>query len=303
MQAIHAVTIGVCASLVGCVSLSPPGVRSIDDAIVYQPAKHYAEAIHPADFVPEDAFFEADDGVALHGWYCPVASPESIILFAHGNAGNVADRWMVARQLNQHCNASVLLFDYRGYGRSEGTPSEPGLLRDARAARAWLSQRAGVPASDIVLYGQSLGGGVMVDLAANDGARALVLESTFTSLPDVAHDALPLLPTRLLMRNRFDSLKKIQRFHGPTWIAHGDADRVIDIEHGRKLYAAANEPKQFVAVPGQGHNWVPNGMHLAQLRRFLESAGKAAGDPLGEIDASAATSKSGWSPHPPSPST
>jgi fermentation-respiration switch protein FrsA (DUF1100 family) len=147
----------------------------------------------------------------------------------------------VLRLYRDRLNASVLVFDYRGYGKSEGTPSEAGLLADARAARRWLAARTGVAERDIVVVGKSLGGGVAVDLAAKDGARALILESTFPSLPEVAAHHVPWLPTHWLMNTRLNSVAQIGNYHGPLLQSHGDADRTIPYEMGRKLFDAANE--------------------------------------------------------------
>lgn len=127
-------------------------------------------------------------------------------------------------------------------------------MLDARAARRWLADRTDINETDIVLWGESLGGGVMVDLASLDGARGLVLERTFTSLPEVGALSFPFLPVRLLMRNRLDSLSKITAYRGPLLICHGDVDSIIPCELGRRLFAAANEPKQFVQLPGIDHN-------------------------------------------------
>jgi fermentation-respiration switch protein FrsA (DUF1100 family) len=165
---------------------------------------------------------------------------------------------------------TVFAFDYRGYGRSEGTPSEQGVLADARAARRWLAEREGVAEQDIVLYGRSLGGGVAVDLAAKDSARALILESTFTSLPAVANDALPLWPG-VIMLNRYNSLAKIGDYHGPLLMSHGDADEVIPIAQGERLFAAANEPKRFVRIAEADHNWSPPKYYVEQLDQFFLS--------------------------------
>ena len=156
--------------------------------------------------------------------------------------------------LQRRTGASVLIFDYRGYGRSEGKPSEEGVLADARAARAWLAAREKIPEALVVLMGESLGGAVAVDLAARDGARALVLESSFSSLPDVAAYHYPFLPVSWAMRTRFDSLSKIGNYHGPLLQAHGEADTIVPIQFGRRLFEAANQPKQFLLVPGHDHN-------------------------------------------------
>lgn len=198
--------------------------------------------------------FQAADGTRLHGWFFPCPKARAVVLFACGNGGNISYR---ADRLAYFCrrhHAALFAFDYRGYGLSEGHPDEPGVLMDARAARAWLAKRSNVPERHIVLMGESLGGGVMVDLASRDGARGLILERTFTSLPDVGAIHFPFIPVRLLMRSRLDSLAKIGGYHGPLLICHSDTDEIIPFEMGRRLFDAANEPKRFVAFKGVGHN-------------------------------------------------
>jgi fermentation-respiration switch protein FrsA (DUF1100 family) len=148
----------------------------------------------------------------------------------------------------------VLVFDYQGFGRSEGQPTATGILADARAARAWLAAREKIPEREVVLLGESIGGAVAVDLAARDGARALVLESTFDSLPDVAAYHVPWLPVRWLMRTRLDPASLIGQYHGPLFQVHGDADTIVPLPFGRRLFAAANEPKHFMLLPGHDHN-------------------------------------------------
>ena len=149
----------------------------------------------------------------------------------HGNAGNVADRVGSLSILNQSHQLSVLMFDYRGFGKSEGKPSEHGLYMDARAARKWLAQRAGCKEADIIVMGRSLGGAVAVDLAAKDGAKALVLASTFTTMPEVAKQHAKLLPTGLLMTQRLDSLSKIRNYSGPLLQSHGLDDQLLSLIH------------------------------------------------------------------------
>jgi hypothetical protein len=202
----------------------------------------------------EDARFTAEDGTRLHGWFVPHSHPRAVVLFAHGNAGNISHRAETLRILNQRHGLAVMAFDYRGYGRSEGDPNEQGLLQDARAARQWLAERTGVSEREIVLMGRSLGGGVMVDLAAEDGARGLVLASTFTSLPDVACHHVKWIPARALMKNRFDSLSKLSRYRGPLLQSHGDADEIIPYELGRTLFDSAVGRKRFLTIPGGTHN-------------------------------------------------
>ncbi len=219
----------------------------------------------------EDAHFQAEDGTRLHGWYLEHPRPRAVVLFAHGNAGNLSHRADLVEELRRRLHVTVMIFDYRGYGKSAGSPSEKGLLQDARAARRWLARRAGVPEHQIVLLGRSLGGGVMVDLAARDGARALVLDSTFTSLPDVGARHYPWLPVRWLMRTRLDSLSKIRHYRAPLLQFHGDADRIVPYELGRRLFAAAPGPgKRFVTLPGHDHNDPLPELFFRELDRFLD---------------------------------
>jgi fermentation-respiration switch protein FrsA (DUF1100 family) len=190
------------------------------------------------------------------------------MLIAHGNGGNLTHRRDLLEILHE-LGVSAMIFDYRGYGRSSGSPTEGGILADARAARGWLAERAGVREADVVLFGESLGGGVMVDLAAADGARALVLESTFTSLPDVAAFHYPWLPVRLLMRTKLNSAAKIAGYHGPLLQFHGDADTIIPLAIGERLFEAAGEPKQLVVIRGADHNDPHTREFVAALDQFL----------------------------------
>jgi fermentation-respiration switch protein FrsA (DUF1100 family) len=222
--------------------------------LIFFPVVYPEGEWEPAGLEFEDAWFEAADGTRLHGWYVPHQRPRAVVLFAPGNAGNLTYRADRLRWLHRRLGLSVMIFDYRGYGRSAGRPNEAGILADARAARRWLAERTGVAEDRIVLLGESLGGGVMVDLAAKDGARGLILENTFTSLPDAGAYHYPLLPVRAMMRNRMDSLSKIKSYHGPLLACHGDADQIVPFELGERLFAAANEPKRFVRLPGHDHN-------------------------------------------------
>lgn len=242
-----------------------------ENSLVFFPTKYPGGEWQPHGFQPEDAYFTAADGTKLHGWYVPVEDPVAVVLFCHGNGGNLTHREDLMWAMQRYVGASVLVFDYRGYGRSEGSPSEQGVLSDARAARAWLAQRTGIAEKDVVLMGESLGGAVAVDLAANDGARALVLEDTFSSLPDVAAVHYPWLPVRWLMRSRLDSLAKISKYHGPLLMVHGDADSIVPYALGEKLFAAANEPKQWIREPDYDHNDPRSTEFLDQLKKFLSA--------------------------------
>lgn len=228
----------------------------------------------PPDMAIEDAEFAAADGTQLHGWYLPHDNPTAVILFCHGNAGNITNRLSVLRRLRDDMGTSVLIFDYRGYGRSEGSPDEKGVLQDARAARAWLADRAGVDEREIVLLGRSLGGAVAVDLAAADGARGLVLQSTFTSVPDMASFHYPWLPVGALLRTRLDSLSKIGSYQGPLLQSHGRGDTIVPYASGKQLFDAANEPKQFIPLEGCDHNDSEPPSYYRELKEFIETLPK-----------------------------
>lgn len=256
----------------GCAALGPMSpLNPVERALIFHPTGFPEGEWRPHGVVCEDAWFQASDGTRLHGWFIPHPRPRAIALFMHGNAGNIASRAESLRILNQRHGLAVMTFDYRGYGKSEGTPTEKGILQDARAARDWLARRCGVTPQSIILMGRSLGGGVAVDLAARDGARALVLASTFTSLPDVGAHHFPWLPTRLMMTHKLDSLAKIRDFRGPLLQSHGDADQVIPYEQGRRLFDAAPGPKRFVTIPGGGHNSPQTDEYRRELDLLLDS--------------------------------
>lgn len=240
-------------------------------SLIFFPMKHPAGAWELQPPAAEDVFFTAGDGTRLHGWYAAQDDPSAVILFAHGNAGNITHRADVLERLHRDLHCTVLVFDYRGYGKSEGSPSEAGVLADGRAARDWLAERAGTAPEDLVLMGRSLGTAVAVDLAAAGGACGLVLYSAFPSMPEVAARHYPWLPVRWLMRTRFDSVSKIRRYHGPLLQVHGDDDEIITADLGRQLFEAApTQDKRWLTVPG-GHNDPPPEIFYSRLRGFLSS--------------------------------
>ena len=241
-----------------------------EESLIFFPSKHPEGDWRPTGLSFEDAWFQAADGTKLHGWYVPHDSPQAAILFCHGNAGNVTHRADILERLHDDVDASVLIFDYRGYGRSEGKPDEAGVLSDARAARAWLAKREKIAEKDIVLMGESLGGAVAVDLAAKDGAKGLVLISTFSSVPDVAAYHYPFFPVRLFMRTRLDAAGQIANYKGPLLQMHGQADTIVPIQLGRRLFDAANEPKQLIVFPRHDHNDFLPDQFFEALRLFLK---------------------------------
>lgn len=193
------------------------------------------------------------DGLELLAWYrAPESERMPVVVYLHGNAGHIGDRGYKMRPLLD-AGVGVLLLSYRGYGGNAGEPSEQGLYSDARAAIAFLAAQ-GIGRERLVIYGESMGSGVAVQIATETPPAALILEAPFTSLTKVAFEKVPYIPVPLLIRDRFDSLSKIGRVHAPLLVIHGERDKTVRIHHGRKLLAAANEPKQGLFLPEAGHN-------------------------------------------------
>jgi len=200
----------------------------------------------------EDVTLTTADNVKLHGWWVPSRNARGTILLMHGNAGNISHRLGYLTMFNR-LGYSVLLFDYRGYGKSGGHPDEEGTYRDAEAAWLHLTATRNVAPRDIVMVAESLGGGVATWLALKYPPRALVLASTFRSVPDLGAQIYPWLPVRLLARITYDNLGRIAKVDAPVLIAHSRDDDVIPFAHGEALFAAAREPKQMLVLAG-GHN-------------------------------------------------
>ena len=231
----------------------------------------------------EDVFFTASDGVGLHGWFFPGES-ETTLLWFHGNAGNISHRISNMVLLRRQLGVSVFIFDYRGYGRSEGTVSEQGTYLDAEAALDYLRSRRDVDvAQNLVFYGRSLGAGVAVEMATRHPARAIILETPFTSIPAMGKTAYPYLPVGLLVRfirSRYDSLSKITSVRSPVMVLHGDRDEIVPLELAEELFDAANEPKRFYTIEGAGHN----DTHLMGGPAYYDAIARFLADPSGPGD-------------------
>lgn len=227
---------------------------------------------NPAGFHHEDVWFTSADGTRLHGWLFEHPEPQHVVLYCHGNGEHVAYNADLMNHLRHVLDATVLVFDYRGYGKSEGRPHEAGVVADGKAAHRWLAERSGIASEQIVLMGRSLGGGVAAASAADIGAKALVLQSTFARMVDTAAELYPWLPVRLVMRNRYDSVAHIQQYNGPVLQSHGTADETVSYHQAQKLFEAVRSPlKQWIKVPGGAHNSPQPREYYEQLRRFLES--------------------------------
>lgn len=205
---------------------------------------------HGMDYEP--LAMATPDGEKLDAWFVPAPQAHGVVLFLHGNADNLSHR-MDSIAMFHRLGYAVLIFDYRGYGRSSGKPSEAGLHRDAETAWAYLTRARGIAPENIVLFGESLGGALATHLAARQRPGALVLTSVFTSVQDLAADLYPWLPARWLARLRYDTRAALARTDCPVLVAHSPDDEIIPYRHGQELFAAAPGPKVFLALAG-GHN-------------------------------------------------
>ena len=218
-----------------------------------------------------DLNLTTSDGVAIHGWFvsAPLASPVTVLLL-HGNAGNLFNRRQKIELLRE-AGADVCSIDYRGYGRSAGTPNEAGTYRDARAAYDYLTQPRAVPTDRLVVYGESLGSAVAVELATRVPVGGVILEEAFTSVPEVAQKMFPLLPVQWLVKNRYDTIHKIGNLRAPLLLFHSRHDELFPYTYAERLLAAAPAPKRLVELHG-GHNdafWVSQADYRQALRQFF----------------------------------
>jgi len=191
-------------------------------------------------------------GGTIHAWFVPLRPESPVVIFCHGNAGNISHR-MDKLFILRRAGASVLMFDYRGYGLSPGRPNEQGTYQDAEAAHRWLVEDKRIPPERIVVHGESLGGAVAMELALRRKVGGLILESTFTSIVEMGRRLLPFLPVKLLARWHYDNLAKAKKISVPVLVMHSPQDDIVPFEMGRRLYAAAPEPKTFVELRGS-HN-------------------------------------------------
>jgi uncharacterized protein len=217
---------------------------------------------------------ETDDGITLGSWVIPAGADSTgyWLLICHGNAGNLSEFGRPAHYAGLHAlGLSLLAFDYRGYGESDGVPSEAGLYKDADASYRYLRETLGVPSEKIVIFGHSLGSAVAVDLASRVPAAGLILEGALTSVIDRGQELYPYIPVRWIGRSRFSSIEKISRVLAPKLFLHARADDVIPLAHGRRLFEAAPPPKAFVELKG-GHGdafELDSAVYFGSIARFL----------------------------------
>lgn len=203
--------------------------------------------------IPYEAVdFEAADGVGLAGWFIPAENPRGTLLFCHGNAGNISHRLESVEVFNR-LDLNTFIFDYRGYGQSEGKITEKGTYLDAEAAWRYLVEQRHVNPAEIIVFGRSLGGTIAAWLAQDHSPKALILESTFTSIPDIGSDVYPYLPVRFMSRFKYNAVDYLRQVNCPVFIIHSRDDEIIPFRHGERLFEAANGPKELLEIAGS-HN-------------------------------------------------
>ncbi len=247
-------------------------LRWFEQHLIYIPSTQMDPMAGDLRHTFEDVFLTTSDGVRVNGWFFPANtnSPRAnlALLVLHGNAGNISHRlghYQAWRQLG----LNVFALDYRGYGRSEGSPSEQGTYRDAEAAYAWLRKK-GFAGNHIIALGESLGGGVASELAVRETLGGLVVQSSFTSIPDVGAELYPWLPVRWLCRTRYDTLAKLPRIKCPVLIIHGRGDTLVRFHHAERNFAAANEPKLMWELKGNHNDSLTELDHyLNGMEKFL----------------------------------
>jgi pimeloyl-ACP methyl ester carboxylesterase len=241
--------------------------------MVYFPLREIADTPAAVGLPYREIVFKTSDGLRLCGWMVGDEDNREVVLFCHGNAGNISHR-LDSFEIFHRMGLKSFIFDYRGYGKSEGKPSEQGTYRDVEAAWQYLIETEEIPSQRIILFGRSLGGAVAAHLAARSGvnARALILESTFTSVPDLGAQFYPFLPVRMMSRFRYDTRALLAKIKLPVLVIHSPQDELIPFSHGSALFEAAGEPKQFLRISGS-HNqgfWDCREEYIAGFRGFLQ---------------------------------
>ncbi len=235
------VILGICSLFSGCAG-----------SLVYHPRKEMVRTPEDAGLSYEWVNIETSDGVKITGWWVPAEDARGSVLFCHGNGGNIADR-LDTLVIGNRLKLNTLVFDYRGYGRSEGSPSEQGTYTDAEAAYRYLTQEKGIAPDTIILWGRSLGGPIAARTAAEHPCGALIIESSFTSLGDLVRDRFGMVPSLLLWRYAYPTRSHLERVDVPVLVIHSADDEMIPPGQGKELYRSVKGRKSFLEISGS-HN-------------------------------------------------
>ncbi|HMO34916.1 MAG TPA: alpha/beta hydrolase [Gemmatales bacterium] len=242
---------------------------ALEKKMVYHPSSDKEYWSPPAGLAFEDVFLKSTLGDTIHAWWCAEPHASMTLLFSHGNAGNLSGHAWLIPALRRWYPCNVLIYDYPGFGKSTGTPSEAGCYAAAQAAQNWLTETAHIPTDKLIYLGQSLGCAMACELAVTREHRGLILLSPFTTIRDRGQEILSILPVRWLMSHHYDNKSKLQQYHKPLLIAHGTRDEVIPFHHGKQLFeAAASREKTFITLPNATHKEVPDEFFKA-VEQFL----------------------------------
>jgi fermentation-respiration switch protein FrsA (DUF1100 family) len=246
----------------------------LEEKLIFYPVAAIEETPSQRSLAFDDVYFTTTDGVRLNGWFIPHTRAKATLLWFHGNAGNIGHRVENIKLLHDLVGINIFIFDYRGYGRSNGKVSEAGTYSDGEAALTYLDSRKDVDSDSIVFFGRSLGAAVAAELATRRHCQGLILETPFSSIRDMARAAFPLLPIGGLLRTKYDIVEKVKKNKCPLLVLHGDQDDIVPFAQGRKVFEAAPEPKAFYVISGARHNdtyLVGGRSYFAALKRFIES--------------------------------
>jgi pimeloyl-ACP methyl ester carboxylesterase len=260
----------ILVTLVGGYAVLAALLYFYQSSFIYYPDRQWVATPEQFGLHYESVSFKATDGVTLSGWYVPAERARGVMLFFHGNAGNISHR-MLSLQIFNRLRFDTFIFDYRGYGKSEGQPDEIGTYRDAEAAWYYLVRQRSVEPSTIVIFGRSLGAAIASYLAAGHTPRALIVESAFTSVPELAARFYPFMPVRWLTRFHYATKDHLSKVACPVLVVHSREDDIVPFDQGQALFEAARPPKDFLGINGS-HNdaLLVTGMRYEQgLDRFL----------------------------------
>ena len=257
----------------------PSSACGIENRLIFHPAASLERTPADVGLNFEDVFFTTRDGVRLHGWFVPHRNAHSTLVWFHGNAGNISHRVENIKLLHELVRVNVFIFDYRGYGRSDGRPSEQGTYLDGEAALELIGNKLGDEnRKKLILFGRSLGAAIATEMATRFVSQALILESPFVSIAEMARTILPFFPIGPFLQTQYNVGERIKKIRGPLLVLHGDRDEIVPIEQGKKVFDAAPEPKTFLPIAGAAHNdtYIVGGKnYFRQLKDFIDQTALA----------------------------
>jgi len=247
----------------------------LENRLIFHPTSDIARTPRDVGLEYQDLYFTTADNVRLNGWFIPHPLASATMIWFHGNAGNIGDRVDNIKILHEKIRISIFIFDYRGYGRSPGSSSEATTYLDGEAAMNFVRSQLQVESKNLLIFGRSLGAAVAAEMASRHDSRAVILESPFASIGEMAGLMLPVVPIGPLLSAKFDVIAKVGKITAPLLVLHGDQDEIIPFEQGQRVFAAARQPKQFYPIKGANHNdtFIAGGNgYYERLKSFIETS-------------------------------